>query len=357
MNTGRTPAPADGVGERRSRRRAHGEAGMALEVSDWPGGVEPVWSLLEPESARALRDEPLAGEGAVYLAEDLTEAELPQSAFLRNALALLEEMDGGDVRWIGTNGNLKMTSVTKLRGLMSWPGMEATEQFREGKTYREQAIGELHLLRLVVERAGLIRSSALWFELTPSGRAMLEPGGRGGLQALLFREAFWHMDLSNFVNGKPRNLPGWWPQGDVGTVLWSLSVVVDEWRKARTLTALCTVADDSISTVRSNPAATMFARHILDPLRWFGLVECRMADVPDRYAVAQDRPVRPLAVVRRAACETSPGWSLGSPTTWGCEPERDCELGRGVPDGNDLMGASSGLFGFYGALPQTPIVW
>ena len=279
VNTGRTPAPADGVGERRSRRRAHGEAGTALEVSDWPGGVEPVWSLLEPESARALRDEPLAGEGAVYLAEDLTEEELAQSAFLRNALVLLEEMDGGDVRWIGTNGNLKITSVTRLRGLMSWPGMEATEQFREGKTYREQTIGELHLLRLVVERAGLIRSFALWFELTPSGRAMLEPGGRGGLQALLFRDAFWHMDLSKFVSGKPRNLPGWWPQGDISTVLWSLSVVGDEWRNARTLTALCTVADDSIPTAHWNPAATMFARHILDPLRWFGLVECRMADV------------------------------------------------------------------------------
>ena len=88
------------------------------------------------------------------------------------------------------------------------------------------------------------------------------------------------MDLSKFVSGRPRSLPGWWPQGDIGMVLWSLSAVGGEWRNARSLTALCTVRDDSIPTARWDPASMMFARHILDPLRWFGLVECRMVDVP-----------------------------------------------------------------------------
>ena len=64
-------------------------------MSDWPGGVEPVWSLLEPESAGALRAEPLVGDGAVHLVEDLTEAELAQSAFVLNGLVPLEEMGGG----------------------------------------------------------------------------------------------------------------------------------------------------------------------------------------------------------------------------------------------------------------------
>ena len=108
---------------------------------------------------------------------------MAQSAFVLNGLVLLGEMGGGDALWMGTHGNLKMKSVTRFWTLMSWPGMEATEQFRAGKTYREQAIGELHLLRLVAEKVGLIRSSALWFELTPLGRSMLEPGVRGGLQA------------------------------------------------------------------------------------------------------------------------------------------------------------------------------
>lgn len=278
VNTGWTPPAAEHGGE--AGRRGDGEAVGRLDVSDWPGGVEPVWTLLDAESAGALGAEPLADNGAVRLAGDLSEEELAGSAFARNALVLLGEADRWDPLWTGTHGNLKMTDVTRLRALMSWPGMEATEQLRAGKTYREQAVGELHLLRQVVERAGLLSASALWFELTPQGRAMLEPGARGALQALLFRQAFWHMDLSEYVSGRPRGLPGWWPQGDIGIVLWSLSEVGDEWRNTDTLTTLCAVPDEDIATARWPAAATMFARHILDPLRWFGLVECSLAELP-----------------------------------------------------------------------------
>ena len=81
VNTGWQPAAADRANDRDMRQRAHGEAGAALDVSDWPDGIGPVWSLLEPESAQALRAEPLAGEAAVHLADDLTEPELAGSAF------------------------------------------------------------------------------------------------------------------------------------------------------------------------------------------------------------------------------------------------------------------------------------
>ncbi len=277
VNTGWTPPAAEHDGE--AGRRGDREAVGRLDVTDWPGGVEPVWTLLDAESAGALGAEPLADDGAVRLAGDLSEEDLAGSAFVRNALVLLGEADRWDPLWKGTHGNLKMTDVTRLRALMSWPGMEATEQLRAGKKYREQAVGELHLLRQVVEGAGLLSAAALWFELTPLGRAMLEPGARGALQALLFRQAFWRMDLSEYVSGRPRGLPGWWPQGDIGIVLWSLSGVGDEWRNTDTLTTLCTVPDDDIAAAR-RPAAAMFARHILDPLRWFGLVECSLAELP-----------------------------------------------------------------------------
>ena len=280
VNTGWTPPAAERGQDGKTGRRADTQAVARLNASDWPGGVEPVWTLLDAESARALGAEPLAENGAVRLADDLSEQESAGSAFVRNALVLLGEAGGGDGLWMGTHGNLKMTDVTRLRALMSWPGLEATEQLRAGKTYREQAVGELHLLRRVVEKAGLLSASALWFEPTPAGRAMLEPGARGALQALLFRQAFWHMDLSKHVPGRPRGLPGWWPQGDIGIVLWSLCEVGDEWRNTHTLTTLCAVPVGDIAPARRPAAATMFARRILDPLRWFGLVECDLTELP-----------------------------------------------------------------------------
>ena len=279
VNRDRRTHAAERGDDREAEGRSDGSAAARLNVSDWPGGIEPVWALLDAESAGALRVEPLAENSAVHLADDLSEEDLAGSAFVRNALVLLGDAGGGGKLWTGGNGNLKMADVTRLRALMSWPGMEATEAFRAGKTYREQAIGELHLLRQVVERAGLLNGSVLWFELTPLGRAMLEPGARGALPALLFRQAFWHMDLSKYVSGRPRGLPGWWPQGDIGIVLWSLSEVGGEWRNTDTLTTLCAVPDGDIAPA-DWPATTMFARHILDPLHWFGLVECNLTELP-----------------------------------------------------------------------------
>ena len=278
VKTGRTQPSAARARNGENGQRVREQTVARLDTADWPGGVEPVWTMLDAESDAALRVEPLAANGAVRLADDLSDRELDESAFARNALVLLGEAAGKDMLSQGSHGNLMMKCVTRLRALMSWPGMEATEHFRAGKTYREQAIGELHLLRQVVERAGLLRSDEFWFEPTSAGRAMLEPGARGALQALLFRQAFRHMDLSKYVSDRPRGLPGWWPQGDIGIVLWSLSAVGDEWRNTDTLTTLCTVPDGGIPTAYWNPAATMFARHILDPLQWFGLVECRLTD-------------------------------------------------------------------------------
>ena len=261
-------------------RRGRAEAERALDVSVWPGGLEPVRKLLDRESVLALGNEPSAENRALRLATDLTEAELAGSAFVRNAVILLGEIGGEDTVWMTSDGRLNKAGVARMRALMSWPGMEGTEQFRAGKSYYEQQVGELRLLRSVMNMAGLIEPAGLWFNLTPPGREMLEPGRRGALQALLFHQAFWHRDLSKFVSGRPRNLPGWWPQGDIGVVLWSISAVAADWQNAATLTALSTVPDDTMPTAAHwDPVATMFVRHILDPLRWFGLVENRGPEV------------------------------------------------------------------------------
>ena len=173
---------------------------MTLDLYRWPDGMEPVWTLLDPDSMQALSAEPSPDNRALRLAPDLDKDALGNSMLVRNARILLEEIAGGEPLWISfPSGCLMMKCVTRLRGLTAWPGLEATEHFRKGKTYREQAVKEVHLLRLLVESAGLIRPGGLWFELTPLGRRMLEPGQRGALQALLFRHAFWHLDLSRFL--------------------------------------------------------------------------------------------------------------------------------------------------------------
>ena len=260
-----------------------GNAGAMLEMADWPGGVEPVWNLLEPESARALRAEPAADNPALRLTADLPDEAFAESAFVRNALIALELIANEFLPRFTEKGHFGRDMVASMREAMTWPGMEATEQHRTGKALREGDVWELHLLHRLMELAGLMDGRAFLCQLTPLGREMREPGRRGALQALLFRHLFWRADLSEFVETFPRGLPGRWPQDDMGVILWGLSNVAGEWQSVDTLRALTAVRDEAVARMHWNAEGSMFAGRVLQPLRWFGLLEYH--GPPERFEV------------------------------------------------------------------------
>ena len=270
-----------------------GSAGAMLEMSDWPGGVEPVWTVLEPESMEALRAGPLADNRALRLAADLPDEAFAESAFVRNALIALQRINDEFLPRLTLKGHFGRDMVGAMREAMTWPGMEATEQFRAGKALREGDVWELHLLHRLMDLAGLIEGRAVLCQLTPLGRGMLEPGRRGALQAVLFRQLYWHANLSQFVETFPRGLPGRWPQDDIGVILWGLSNVAGEWQSADTLRTLTAVRDDSVAGLHWNAEGTMFAGRVLGLLRWFGLLEYRgppeTAEVGSRKTALFDR--------------------------------------------------------------------
>ena len=126
--------PDDGDRERRGRPGT----GQALDVSVWPGGLEPVRKLLDPESALEPGNEPSAKNRAVRLTTDLTEGEFAGPAFVRKGLVLLAEIVGEDTVWLSNDGSLNRPGVAQTQALMSWPGMEAAGQFRAGKSYYDR---------------------------------------------------------------------------------------------------------------------------------------------------------------------------------------------------------------------------
>ena len=175
----RPEEPADdGDGEPR-------DAGAMLEMSDWPGGVEPVWALLEPESARALRAEPAADNPTLRLAADLPDEAFGESAFVRNALVAFEVIGEEFLPRRTEKGHFGRDMVASMRKEMTWPGMEATEQYRTGKVLREGDVWELHLLHRLMGQVGLVDRRAFLGQVTPLGHEMREAGRRGALQAPL----------------------------------------------------------------------------------------------------------------------------------------------------------------------------
>ena len=275
------------------RQGRPGSAGAMLEMSDWPGGLEPMWTVLEPESMEALRAEPLADNPTLRLAADLPDEAFAESAFVRNALIALQRINDEFLPRLTLKGHFGRDMVGAMREAMTWPGMEATEQFRAGKALREGDVWELHLLHRLMDLAGLIEGRAVLCQLTPLGREMLEPERRGALQAVLFRQLYWHANLSQFVETFPRGLPGRWPQDDIGVILWGLSNVAGEWQSADTLRTLTAVRDDSVAGLHWNAEGTMFAGRVLGLLRWFGLLEYRgppeTAEVGSRKTALFDR--------------------------------------------------------------------
>ena len=252
-----------------------GSTGAMLKMSKWPGGIEPVWTMLEPESMAALREEPWADNPTLRLAADLPDEAFAESAFVRNALIALQQINDEFLPRLTMKGHFGRGMVASMREAMTWPGMEATEQYRAGKALREGDVWELHLLHRLMDLAGLVEGEAVLCQLTPLGHEMLEPGRRGALQALLFRHLYWHANLSQHVETFPRGLPGRWPQDDIGVILWGLSNVAGEWQSAETLRKLTTVRDDAVAGLHWNAEGTMFAGRVLGPLRWFGLLEYR----------------------------------------------------------------------------------
>ena len=249
---------------------------MRTDLSKWPGGVEPVWRLLEPGSVEALRAEPSAANRTLRLAADLPDEAFGESAFVRNALIVLDRVDrDGWLRLTG-KGNFGRDAVAAMRESMTWPGMEATEHFRMGKAFREGDVWELHLLHRLLDMAGLLEGRAGVCQVTALGREMLGPGRRGALQAILFRHVFWHAELWRFIQTFPRGLPGRWPQDDMGVILWGLSHMAGEWQSVDTLATLCAIRDDSVANMHWNAEGTMFSGRVLRPLLWFGLLEWRL---------------------------------------------------------------------------------
>ncbi len=241
------------------------------EYHAWLDGVEPAWTVLEPARWEALMREPSAENGALRLAADLTEEELDRSAMVRNAVALLRAAARGAGLELTARGHLTRANVAALREAMDWPGCAFEERRRAGKRLSEVHVGELRLVRALLEEAGCVES-ARGGRLRASRRGhTLLAGAKGALQAELFRLAFWRLSLNLF--GKAEC--GSWPQQQVGMALWALSTTGDRFQGTRALMALSVLPDGCVSGSPAWVATTLFAWRVLRPLWWFGLVECR----------------------------------------------------------------------------------
>ena len=247
------------------------------QVRQWLDGVEPAWTLLTFDSLRALRQEPSAVATAIRIANDLNADEIASSAVARNTFILLQQaIERGGVPLTAT-GNLSRAVVAEMRELIEWPGYDQAHAFQLHKVINEPDFLPLHIVRLLAEAAKLVRTRRGKLVATPLGKSMLSDTRRGSLPAILFHLALWHMDLGYFGRG----LLGSWPQTDIGSVLWSLSISAVDWQSSEKLTRLCTIPEPAMFSGTWDRTSYAMEARILRPLLWFGLLEHRSEKIAE----------------------------------------------------------------------------
>jgi hypothetical protein len=247
-------------------------------VRNWLGDIEPAWTLLDQASFFALRRPPSPTAGPIRLAMDFTNEEVQQSAVARNALVLLRAAKGAGLKMTAT-GNLSRGVVAEMRELFTWPGFDRAEAFRFHKVINEPDFLPLFFVRHVAEAGKLLRRHKGHLKATPAGRQMLEALHQGALQAILFHIALWHLDLGYLGRG----LHHGWPQCDAGIALWSLSIAANDWQPPERLTRMCTIPINGVLNTPWDTASHAMEATILRPLHWFGLLDHRQNDIPDRH--------------------------------------------------------------------------
>jgi len=244
--------------------------------------------------------------GPLRLNADLTLAELAASTFLRNGRHVLSAAAERNGIRATTAGNLNRQFVATLLDPAAWPGSLVEEVLEYNKVVNEADLWPLHILRVVLEVAGLLTRRADAFRATRRGRDLLDDAHAGALQARLFRTFFREFNLAYLTRlaadeGDPI-------QRFVPFCLLRLSAAGGGWHTAHELAPDLLPADapgdDEGPRDPERPPRDQHERdivaacsfptvryHFLGPLEWFGLLEGR--DRPGPF------PALPLRDVRR----------------------------------------------------------
>jgi hypothetical protein len=242
-------------------------------VQKWLGGIEPAWTLLDFDSFSQLRSPPAPNAGAIKLAPDLTENEFQLSEITKSTLGFLEAASETPGLKLTATGNLSRAVVADMCDIFDWPDFNKEERFRLNKVINETDFLPLFFVRHVAQFAKLVHRRKGYMKITSAGRSILEHPE--ALQAVLFHTAFWNMDLGDLGRG----LHSGWPQGDIGVVLWSLSVAANTWQPRDRLTRLCTIPNNGVLNSTWDSGSLAMEANILRPLLWFGLLELKQEDI------------------------------------------------------------------------------
>lgn len=227
---------------------------------------------VSPAQAQALLDDRWDGTGPLRIAEDLpsTAFDGVEALLMVNAQRLLRVVaDEGPIR-LTPAGNLPRAFVARMLDTLSWyPGF--VTDLRDGsRVLNEEDVRPLHITRVVLELARLLRRAGRQVRTTAEGRTLSAPDRAGALAARLFRTYFKALDLRYLTQG----IGGEEIQSLFPLILWRLAGLDVGWRTASELTDAVTTPEHRAAWDELLvPLWNFMQGRVLNPLCDFGLLE------------------------------------------------------------------------------------
>ncbi len=155
-----------------------------------------IGGLSRSQLMRLLNDDWNDPNGCVQLNSSLPLEAFDHSELLNNArtfLIALKEL--GKVK-ATTAGNLNRKFVTQILETVEMSEESREDIYRFNKVFNEEDVPPLHIIRILLELAKLIKCSKGQFTLTRNGQKYMEEENAGALFALLFRTNFKAFNLA-----------------------------------------------------------------------------------------------------------------------------------------------------------------
>ncbi len=238
---------------------------------------------LSPDRVRLLLQDSWDGTGVLTLNTEIPPGDLSSARLLRNARAILGYLaEKGEIPATSTRRNFTRATLAELAPRISWRDGYPWEEVlaRQGN---EDDLFPLHVIRLLLGLAGLMKTRKGRFSLTTRGRRLLDEARAGELLALLFRAQFREMNLVYFYRYGP-DLSSL--QHTISFVLYRLGRVGADWKTPQRLvteTLLPSVAEELEFLPAWLDAGRILEGRVLERLAEFGLLRVKETQRRGRY--------------------------------------------------------------------------
>jgi len=226
--------------------------------------------------AQLLKADWNAPDSPIQMADDLSLDDVKHVLFFAQARQFLRLMDENKGAPLTATGNLNRAYVAQMMEKLDWLRRHMAPLVELGvcKVFNEDDVRPLCVIHGVCEYGRLVYKRRNRTFVTSKGRELLPDAQAGRLCRHLFLTLFQRFDL-NYLS------ISWetpFVQDSMAVILWRLQLVAREWAAADQLTreVFLYSVSDQIKAASPWPTAEadVLTDQVLEPLTWFGLLEC-----------------------------------------------------------------------------------